>query len=461
MLVPLAKIACYAWGGYSTYKALSANATLGKRQRWACYWITLVVLEAVEPIADWLLFWVPFYYNAKLVLLLCLCFWTTKATTPIFKSFIHPVMSRKQQKLTYYEKSLHTSLASAQTSVAVRVNRISTWLPQIKWSLPPIEPDMIEDETEEADIAEEPSKQPDITETTSSLDIASILEIASSDPQQITLGTPEYSYEVESEGQTTALLPKDAAMQDAEAAEQERLAEELLDIDLMAELLSISELDYSIPEDGGSDIENHATNKDRDMPILSIDDILNMPDPQSSSGLDEPALPVMADVETELRTVQSSEALENFDRGSENDDVHALSKSPAESPAHVRRTRRHGAPTDDAEYAEPPYSGTRITALPPVGPEPDDDRDSMVAIPRFRVSVARGSAPGSAGGSAAGTPAAGTPSPPLRKITRPTSVAGRSRTVVSSLGREQAAALRRSARLKAAGNDRGEPSIDK
>ncbi|KAJ3167047.1 Receptor expression-enhancing protein 2 [Geranomyces variabilis] len=457
MLVPLAKIACYAWGGYSTYKALSANATLGKRQRWACYWITLVVLEVVEPIADWLLFWIPFYYNAKLAVLLYLCFRTTKATTPIFKRFIHPVMSRKQQKLTYYERSLHTSLASAQSSIASRVNSITSWLPQIKWPLTPMEPDIIEDETEDADIAvdtdyaivqagpptpkgQELSKATDFTDATSTLDIASILEIASPDPQQATLDSPDCSHKAKSKTQTAALSPREGAMGGAEAAERERLAEEMLDIDLMAELLSISELDYSIPGDGSSDNENHSSNGEHDMPILSIDDILNMPDPRFSSGVD-----------SDLRAIEPSEPLRSFERCSDDGDVYAPSRSPAASPPHNLRTRTHGTPVDGDEYAERPCSGTRITALPPDGTEPEDDGDSAFAAPRSRVVLTRSPAPGSAGGSASVTP-----SPPLRKITRPTSVAGRSRTVVSSLGREQAGALRRSARLKAAGGDPGE-----
>ncbi|KAI8585312.1 hypothetical protein BDZ88DRAFT_25990 [Geranomyces variabilis] len=366
-------------------------------------------------------------------------------------------MSRKQQKLTYYEKSLHTSLASAQSSIASRVNSITSWLPHIKWPLTPMEPDNIEDETEDADIAvdtdfamvqagpptpmgQELSKATDFTDTTSTLDIASILEIASPDPQQATLGSPDCSQKSKSKTQTATLSPSEAAMGGAEAAEQERLAEEMLDIDLMAELLSISELDYSIPGDGSSDNENHSSNGEHDMPILSIDDILNMPDPRFSSGVD-----------SGLRAIEPAETLQSFEKCFDDSDVHAPSRSPAASPPHNFRTERHGTPVDSDEYAERPPSGTRITALPSDGTEPEDDGDNAFAASRSQVGLPRSPAPGSAGGSPSVTP-----SPPLRKIMRPTSIAGRSRTVVSSLGREQAAALRRSARLKAAGGDRGE-----
>ncbi|KAJ3150945.1 hypothetical protein HDU89_002943 [Geranomyces variabilis] len=316
-----------------------------------------------------------------------------------------------------------------------------------------MEPDFIEDETENADFAvdtdyaivqagpptpkgQESSRATDCTDTTSTLDIASILEIASPDTQQATLDSPDCSHKAKSKTQTAALSPSEAAMGGAEAAEQERLAEEMLDIDLMAELLSISELDYSIPGDGSSDKENHISNGEHDVPILSIDDILNMPDPRFSSGVD-----------SDLR----AEPLQSFERCFDDGDVHAPSRSPAASPPHNLRTGRHGTPVDSDEYAERPPSGTRITALPSDGTESEDDGDNAFAASRSRVGLTRSPAPGSAG-----SPASVTPSPPLRKIMRPTSVAGRSRTVVSSLGREQGAALRRSARLKAAGGDPGE-----
>ncbi|KAJ3016728.1 hypothetical protein HKX48_003895 [Thoreauomyces humboldtii] len=152
MLVPLAKVACYAWGGYSTYKTLSSAATtLGKRQRWVCFWITLVVIEAVEPIVDWILFWVPFYYNAKLALFLALCYWQTRATTPIFKRFIHPVLSRKQKEITVYEKHVRRTLMIAHDTFSDGLGRVSSKLPQIGWSLPPTPVEMMQVDAEEDD----------------------------------------------------------------------------------------------------------------------------------------------------------------------------------------------------------------------------------------------------------------------------------------------------------------------
>ncbi|KAJ3160248.1 Receptor expression-enhancing protein 2 [Geranomyces michiganensis] len=469
MLIPLAKILCYAWGGYSTYKTLSVKATLGKRQRWACYWITLVVLEALEPITDWLLFWVPFYYNAKLVLLLCLCFWTTKATTPIFKRFIHPVFSRKQQKLTYYEKVLQKSLTSARSSAELRFKSITSRLPQIKWTLPPLEPDMIDDETEETESAvetdftfvetapsisadEELVKPPSITEVTSSLDIASILDITSSNPKQQTLADLKGNFGAGGKGERCHFSPRNAVKNVPEAVEHEGSAEEMMDMDLMAELLSISELDYSIPEDGGAEMETRSPKGDPDVPILNIDDILNMPGPGRSTDMNRspPTSSNEADRDLHFTPLHSSGSLEY---GSDDDDeVHARTKSSAGSSPYMRRTRLGIVSDNDDDGAERLYQETRNISLPSGGSVtgPSNGNGAVMAPPL--AAVGRGSAGGLESGSVSVTP-----SPPLRKITRPTSVAGRSRTVVSSLGRDQAGALRRSARLKGAGGDRGEP----
>ena len=53
MLTSLAKAACYALGGYSTFKALNSKATLGKKQRWACFWIVLIALEVRAFVREW------------------------------------------------------------------------------------------------------------------------------------------------------------------------------------------------------------------------------------------------------------------------------------------------------------------------------------------------------------------------------------------------------------------------
>ena len=44
---------------------------------------------------------VPFYDNIKLAFILSLCYWRTKATTPIFKWYIHPILSGQQKRITY------------------------------------------------------------------------------------------------------------------------------------------------------------------------------------------------------------------------------------------------------------------------------------------------------------------------------------------------------------------------
>ncbi|KND00213.1 uncharacterized protein SPPG_04547 [Spizellomyces punctatus DAOM BR117] len=132
MFVSLAKIACYALGGYSTFKTVEGRPNVGKRQRWASFWITLTVFEVIEPILDWTIFWIPFYYNVKLLFLLALCYGRTKTTMPVFKKVIHPVLSHKRKHIEHYERRITESVTIVHTRVVTIVRRVTARLPQLQ-----------------------------------------------------------------------------------------------------------------------------------------------------------------------------------------------------------------------------------------------------------------------------------------------------------------------------------------
>ncbi|KAI9099953.1 TB2/DP1, HVA22 family-domain-containing protein [Phlyctochytrium arcticum] len=131
LLIGLARILCYGLGAYSTFKALQGRPNLAKRQRWASFWITLTAFEILEPILDWTIFWVPFYYNFKLIFLLSLCYARTRATTPVFKQFVHPVLSHKRKNIEHVEKRITDAMTIVHTRVRTVVRRVSAQLPQI------------------------------------------------------------------------------------------------------------------------------------------------------------------------------------------------------------------------------------------------------------------------------------------------------------------------------------------
>lgn len=61
----------YVYPAYRTYKVVQLPATRANDtllRKWCCYWCLIAALTAVQPLLDTFLFWIPFYFEAKLAL---------------------------------------------------------------------------------------------------------------------------------------------------------------------------------------------------------------------------------------------------------------------------------------------------------------------------------------------------------------------------------------------------------
>jgi len=86
---------------YSSYKAVKA-AKLRSYVRWIMYWIVFALYTAVETFTDILLSWFPFYYTVKVLFVLWLSMPYTKGSTIIYRKFIHPNFSRREQEIDMF-----------------------------------------------------------------------------------------------------------------------------------------------------------------------------------------------------------------------------------------------------------------------------------------------------------------------------------------------------------------------
>jgi len=84
---------------YSSFKAVKAkNAKL--YVRWMMYWIVYAVYAAIESILDpFLNFWLPLYAEAKIIFLLYLVSSSTRGSSVIYKSWLHPLLSRNETEI--------------------------------------------------------------------------------------------------------------------------------------------------------------------------------------------------------------------------------------------------------------------------------------------------------------------------------------------------------------------------
>lgn len=85
---------------YATFKALSRHpASDQELQRWGMYWSVVGVFLAVEYVAEWLISWLPFYWEAKTLFLLYLALPQTQGSTHIYNNYLQPFFVQNESDL--------------------------------------------------------------------------------------------------------------------------------------------------------------------------------------------------------------------------------------------------------------------------------------------------------------------------------------------------------------------------
>lgn len=83
---------------YASYKALKS-----RNQRelvpWLMYWVVMGIFSALETIADIFVFWLPFYYEFKMIFVVWLILPQTRGHIIIYRYLIHPTLERHEQTI--------------------------------------------------------------------------------------------------------------------------------------------------------------------------------------------------------------------------------------------------------------------------------------------------------------------------------------------------------------------------
>ncbi|XP_066991904.2 uncharacterized protein [Anabrus simplex] len=100
---------------YASYKAVRTK-NVKEYVKWMMYWIVFALFTCAETFTDvFLSFWFPFYYEIKIILVLWLLSPATKGSSILYRKFVHPMLSRREQDIDEYiakakEQGYHTVL---------------------------------------------------------------------------------------------------------------------------------------------------------------------------------------------------------------------------------------------------------------------------------------------------------------------------------------------------------------
>ncbi|XP_037945722.1 receptor expression-enhancing protein 1-like isoform X2 [Teleopsis dalmanni] len=86
---------------YASYKAVRTK-NVKEYVKWMMYWIVYAFFTCIETVTDIFLSWFPFYYEIKIVIVLWLLSPATKGSSTLYRKFVHPMLTRREQEIDEY-----------------------------------------------------------------------------------------------------------------------------------------------------------------------------------------------------------------------------------------------------------------------------------------------------------------------------------------------------------------------
>ncbi|XP_033632866.1 receptor expression-enhancing protein 3-like [Asterias rubens] len=86
---------------YASYKAVKTR-NVKEYVKWMMYWIVFALFTFVETVVDIFASILPFYYEAKILFIFWLISPWTKGSTYLYRKFVHPTLSKREQEIDEY-----------------------------------------------------------------------------------------------------------------------------------------------------------------------------------------------------------------------------------------------------------------------------------------------------------------------------------------------------------------------
>ncbi|KAF5384821.1 hypothetical protein D9615_001377 [Tricholomella constricta] len=114
---------------YATFKALSHRPlSEPDLQRWSMYWAVIGAFVAFEYLCEWLISWLPFYWEVKTLFLLFLALPQTEGSTYIYTAYLQPFFIK-------HETDLDAGIISVQRNIFALLQARLAALWEVVWSI--------------------------------------------------------------------------------------------------------------------------------------------------------------------------------------------------------------------------------------------------------------------------------------------------------------------------------------
>eukprot|EP00040_Diaphanoeca_grandis_P001329 m.18170 g.18170 ORF g.18170 m.18170 type:complete len:180 (+) comp11867_c0_seq1:227-766(+) len=105
--------------GYKSYKAVSSK-NVEEYMRWMKYWTVYAFFTAIEFVLDMVAYWVPLYYEIKILFVLYLMFFP-KGSDGVYVGYLQPLLRQHESNVDQKMDDVQSRLWSKVNEVGVEV----------------------------------------------------------------------------------------------------------------------------------------------------------------------------------------------------------------------------------------------------------------------------------------------------------------------------------------------------
>jgi receptor expression-enhancing protein 5/6 len=113
----ICNIVGFVYPAYESFKAVESDSKKDDVQ-WLTYWVVYACFSVVEVFADFLLYWIPFYYAFKLGFLLWLFMPSTQGATFLYSHFLAPFLKGQESRIDRAMKEAVSSSGSVISDIS-------------------------------------------------------------------------------------------------------------------------------------------------------------------------------------------------------------------------------------------------------------------------------------------------------------------------------------------------------
>jgi receptor expression-enhancing protein 1/2/3/4 len=114
----------FVWPAYQCFKAVESNDADAIRE-WAVYWLTLAIFTGAERLLDMFVFWMPLYYEAKLLFVVWLWHPRSKGAVYLYQHSLQPLLLAHEQTI---DRKIEEFKAMGGDFVAGNFSKAIQWI---------------------------------------------------------------------------------------------------------------------------------------------------------------------------------------------------------------------------------------------------------------------------------------------------------------------------------------------